>query len=244
MDVRPATRDDRTGIESVAQRSFQTSYALSPVEIESLVEHFFSAEALDDRLDGPDGLFFVTDDGDDVVGFAEVDADSALRWLHVDPAARGRGAGTSLIERVRAELADRDVPVTARILETASEGGGFLEQFGLSRTGTTSLEFDEERFLEYVYTDVGTNVDANEPTIEVPETVSVDGDKLTVDREDEVPGANAPFFGLYENEDDSRRSFLCSECGSTDVTADGLDRLECSNCGNTHRADQWDEAYL
>ena len=50
---------------------------------------------------------------------------------------------------------------------------------------------------------------------------------------------------LYEREGDGARwGYFCSECASTDVSADGLDRLECGNCGNTHRADQWDDAYL
>jgi len=245
MEVRPATRDDRVDIESVARRSLRTSYSLSPATLETLVEQYFSAEALDGRVDDPDALLLVAEDEGDVHGFAEVDAEDTLRWLHVDPAARGRGAGTALMDRVTAELAEREVPVTARVLDAASEGRGFLERFGLTRTGTASLELDGETVPEHVYAPTGSEPDAGEPTVEVPATVDVDGGETTVDRDDEVPGTDAPFLGLYERaSDDSRWGFLCSECGSTDVSAGGLERLACGNCGNLHRADQWDEAYL
>jgi GNAT superfamily N-acetyltransferase/ribosomal protein S27AE len=243
MDVRPVAREDSARIEDIARSSFQTSYSLSPTEIDTLVEQFFSAAALEERME--DGSFFVAEVEGDLGGFAEIDDEDTLRWLHVDPAARGQGVGTALFEAVRDELSDRDVPVTARILESASEGSGFLERFGLAQTESVHLEFDEERFPEHVYTTTGEEVEANEPSVEVPPTVDVDGQELLLDRDEEIPGSEAPFYPLYETEsDDSRWGFFCSECGSTDVAADGLDRLECSNCGNTHRADQWDEAYL
>jgi GNAT superfamily N-acetyltransferase/ribosomal protein S27AE len=254
MDVRPATAADGPRIADVARSSLQTSYALSPVEIDTLVEQQFSADAVEARVDDPDGLFLVVagdveidteDDADsDAVGFVEVDADNTLRWLHVDPVARGRGAGSALVEAVRDRVDEADAPVTARILETASEGRQFLERFDLSQTGTTDLEVDGERFTEHVYTPGEDESDAAEPSVEVPETVTVDGRDLTLDRDDEVPATEAPFFGLFETDDDSRWGFFCSECGSSDVAADSLDRLECSNCGNTHVAEQWDGAYL
>lgn len=244
MDVRSATSEDCSRIEAVARASLQASYALSPADIDTLVRACFSEAALRERIDDPDTLCLVADDGD-VVGFTEVDADSTLRWMHVDPAARGRGAGTALFERGRQELTEREVPVTARILKAASEGGQFLESFGLTRTGTTQLELDREQFDEHVYATTGTELEANEPSVEVPETVSVDDRVLTVDTAAEVPGTLAPFFELVDDETtDSRWGFFCTECGSTDVAADGLDRLECAACGNTHLAEQWDGAYL
>lgn len=247
MEIRPAVADDREAIEAIAQSSLETSYALSPLEIETLVEHFFAGESLDERLDGADadGLFLVAEDDEGtVVGFAEIDESDALRWLHVEPTARGRGIGSNLVERVRDEMDERGVPFTARILEAASEGSEFLEQFGLTQTDTTKMEFGGQELPEHVYTTAGEEVDANEPSVEVPSSVSVDDREYSLDRDDEIPGTQSPFFGVYDDGTDERWGYFCSECGSTDVVADGLDRLECGECGNTHLAEQWDGAYL
>jgi GNAT superfamily N-acetyltransferase/ribosomal protein S27AE len=250
VDVRPASREDAGSIRAVAETSLQTSYSLSPVEIETILERVFGEEVLTDRLKTGDGAMFVAecpDESDEpvVAGMAEIDADSTLRWLHVDPEFRGRGVGTALFERARAEATRRNEPPTARVLQAAAEGGGFLEQFGLEQAGTDVLAFDAEEFPEHVYTVTGSGSAPNEPAVEVPSTVSVEGTEATLDRDDPVPGTEAPFFALFGQTDDDRRyGFFCSNCGRHDVAGDGLDRLECEHCGNVHRADSWDDAYL
>lgn len=252
MDVRPATPADGPSIRELVEHSLNTSYSLSPVEIETLLERFFSEAALTDRIDDSGELLYVAegrieaeDDSVAILGVAQADPEGTLQWLHVDPEARGQGAGTALMDRVRAEMADRETPLTARVLETASEGSGFLERFGLTETGTATFDPDGLELAEHVYTMTGTEQAPNEPSVEVPATVESEDLTLLVDRDDDIPGSEAPFFTLYESEnEDSRWGFFCSECASTDVSADGLDRLECGNCGNTHLADQWDAAYL
>lgn len=243
MEIRPAAPADRQAIEDVARQSLQASYALSPGEIDALVAQFFAPTALDDRLDA--GGLFVAEHHGEVVGFATVDAEDTLRWLHVDPEARGQGAGTQLMERVRTELTDRGSPLTARILDAATEGVGFLERFGLTETDTATLAFDGEQFPEDVYTTTGGSTDPTEPSVDVPETVEGDGETVRVDRDEPIPGIDAPFFPVFTTDAEaSRWGFFCGACGSIEVAADGLDRLECGDCGNAHRADQWDEAYL
>lgn len=87
--------------------------------------------------------------------------------------------------------------------------------------------------------------DATELSIGVPPTVAADGEELRVDRDEPIPGSDAPFFPVFGTDGEgSRWGFFCNECGSTSVAADGLDRLECSDCDDLHRADAWDEAYL
>ncbi len=87
--------------------------------------------------------------------------------------------------------------------------------------------------------------DANEPTVPVPESTPTDGTDRPVDRDETIPGREAPFFPTYSGEDRTERyGYFCSNCGSTDVSADGLDRLECGACGNLHLADEWDDSYL
>jgi GNAT superfamily N-acetyltransferase/ribosomal protein S27AE len=250
MNVRAATTDDTSRIHAVAESSFQTSYALSPQEIETIVEHVFADDELAERLDDGERRVLVVEAPDPegqstVAGFAEFDPDSTLRWLHVDPAFRGQGLADGLFDRIREETPDGSGPVTARILEESNEGDGFLERYGLERSGSTTFELGGESFVEHVYRLSGDSQNPNEPDVEVPSTVLVDGTEYPLDRDETVPGTVAPFFTLYESESADRRyGFFCSSCGSTAVSADGLDRLECNDCGNVHLAEQWDDAYL
>jgi GNAT superfamily N-acetyltransferase/ribosomal protein S27AE len=245
MDVRSATQADGSAIERIARSSFQTSYALSPGDIDTLVETFFAPAAVADRLDEADGPSVVVADHDDaVVGFAETHPDGWLEWLHVDPAERGQGAGTALVTHVRDEVLDDDQRLEAHVLEVASEGSAFLERFGLSASGTTDVEFGTDAsYAETVYTTSGKSQDANEPNVDVPEVLAVDDQELRVLQDDRIPGTEAPFFEVHDADDESW-GYFCSQCGSTEVVADGLDRLECDECGNEHRAEQWDGAYL
>lgn len=248
MEVRTAIADDRTVIRDIARESFETSYSLSPLDIETIVERVFAEDRITDRIDDPDVLVLVAEDDEDgVVGFADAELreEGVLRWLHVDPDARGRGAGTSLVERVRAIFEDGDREFTARVLEEASEGKEFLERFGLHRSGSEHPDYADESLQELVYTAGGEEDDPNEPYVDVPAFLTPDGDELPVGRDDPIPGTESPFFAVFANDGrEDRWGFFCSNCGSTEVSADGLDRLECSNCGNEHRAEEWDAAYL
>lgn len=248
MNIRTASADDQRGVRETVERSLEASYALSPQDIETILESQFAEEAFDERVDA-DGERYVAeldDDPDDAVepvGFAEVDADGALRWLHVHPNARGRGVGSGLCERVRSDLESTGTPFTARVLESAREGERFLERFGLGPTGTGTWDCDGQEFAEQIYTTEGSEGGANEPTVTVPESAELDGESRPLDESEEIPGSAAPFYPVYEDRGE-RAGYFCSECGSTAVAMDGMDRLECSECGNVHRPDEWDAAYL
>lgn len=249
MNVRPTSEHDRSDVYEIAHRSFEASYALSPQDIELLLAEEFSPEALAERLDAPGGRLLVAESTDmdefDTVGFAEVDDEGTLQWVHVRPTARGRGAGTALVERVRDDLDAESTPLTARLLESAREGERFLERFGLYRSENGTRTVDSREFTEQLYTTEGTDHDTAEPTTPVPDNVTVDGEAGSVDHGTEVPGTTAPFYLVYESDElDRRVGFLCSHCGTTEVAADSLDRVECTECGNLHRPDDWDAAYL
>lgn len=265
MNIRDAELADREQIRALVEQSFQFSYSLSPQQIETIVEGVFAEDPLADRIEDPEALLLVAEqevDGEtQVVGVADVDG-STLRWLHVDPDARDQGVGSELFERVREAVTERDGELVIRVLQQASEGGEFFTQFGLSRVGTDALEFGGEEFDEEIYaesetawtgespqgdesTEASEPDEPGEPAIDVPERMQVDGDELAVDRDEKIPGTEAPFFQLSQDDFGGERyGFLCSNCGSTDVSADGLDRLECAECGNKHLADEWDDAYL
>lgn len=248
MDLRAATHSDAARIAEIGEASLRASYSLSPDQIETLVGALFSTERLAERADDPEALLVVAENEGAVVGFvdAELGETAAIQWLHVHPDSRGLGAGTGLFERALAEARDRDLPAIARVLAENEEGKGFPERFGLRRSGKAKLEVGSETLFEEVYAEDGVlETVAGEPSVEVPETTTVDGETRHVDVSDRSPGVDGPFFGVYgEPGDDQREGYLCGNCGSADVGSDGLGRLECQECGNKHLADHWDAAYL
>lgn len=251
MEVRPAESDDRERIRAITRDSLQSSYSLSPQQIETILEQEFDDASLSDLLNDPDTTVLVVDetiDGKEAVyGFitVEVGTRATIRWLHVDPEARGGGIASALLGRVREEFAEK--PIAASVLEDAVEGGEFLKGFGLKQSDHDKImvggeEFDVAIFTEGEDTESETST---EPEVQVPESVTVDGEDRAVDQDDSIPGREAPFFKLYRAEDEEDAfGYFCSQCGSTEVSADGQDRLECGDCGNVHLADDWDDAYL
>lgn len=250
MNVREAHRDDRSDVRNIAEQSFQASYSLSPEQIERIVDAVFAEDPLTDRLEDPNVLMYVVEAAEDngILGFVDVeieDDEGVLQWLHVDPEARGQGVGTTLVERTQAALDERNLSFTASVIDKASEGGEFLEQFGLHQDGSSQIEIGDEDFFVHRYATSGEKHEANEPAVEVPKSIEIDGEELLVDSEEAIPATEAPFFSIYLDESfEQRHGYFCSNCGGTDVSADGLDRLECGNCGNMHLADEWDAAYL
>lgn len=249
MNVRPATDADRADIETTVRRSLRASYALSPQEIETVLEAEFGPDELAGRIDGDgDHLFVVTGssierDDVDAVGFAELADDGTLRWVHVHPDAREQGFGTALVERVQDEQSSQSAPFTARMLESTNDGGRFLERFGLDRVESRTREFGSQRLDVTLFAREGQAQDPTEPTVDVGDETVVDGDLVSVRRDSGLAGTQAPFYPLGEDEEQPV-GFVCAQCGSADVTGDGLDRLECNDCGNSHRPDDWDSAYL
>ena len=248
MEVRPAESADRERIEAIARDSFQSSYSLSPQQIETILKEEFGETTLTERLDDSGTVMLVADhtveETETVLGFIDVavGTEAMIRWLHVDPEARGEGIATALIDRIRE---DAEIPITARILEDAVEGGGFLEGFGLEPDGNDRAMIGGEELAVTLFTEGEGTDTTNEPAVAVPESITVDGVDRSIDRDETIPGREAPFFSVYSDDDeDGPYGYFCSQCGSTDVSADGLDRLECGNCGNVHLADEWDDAYL
>lgn len=249
INVRTAESEDREQIRAVAHDSLRSSYSLSPDQIETILEEEFDEPSLADLLDETDTTVLVVqetvDGAESVRGFVTVDVgtEATIRWLHVDPAARGTGVATALLDRVGEEYADR--PIAAYVLDDAAEGGEFLEGFGLEQSDHDRVRVGGEEFPVTVFAEGQSTEMANEPTVEVPDSVAVDGEELPVDSDDSVPGSEAPFFVVYGADDEGDTyGYFCSECGSTNVSIDGQDRLECGECGNTHLADEWDDAYL
>jgi ribosomal protein S18 acetylase RimI-like enzyme len=155
MEIREATSDDSETIREVAERSFTQSYALSPEQIEILLEsEFGNGESAAVVTEGPRTVLVAEDDGE-LVGFAEYEIDgetATIHWLHVEPTAREQDVGTRLFEAVRDAFDDADATqVRALTLEENSEGRGFFEAFDFVREGEHHREVGGESFAEYVF---------------------------------------------------------------------------------------------
>jgi GNAT superfamily N-acetyltransferase len=247
MNVREAAKADAKAIHDIARQSIQASYAVSPTTIDVIIEEWFDARTMDDRLD--DSVIAVAETDDNIVGFVEGDADAGeLVWLHVHPEERGQRAGTELFEWMRETLHDQGATdLRVRILADNSEGDAFITRFGYERVDQRDIEFGGETWREHVYAAVSGNEQDSEPAEpeDLPSKVSTDDQELVVDTDDEIPGDAAGFYPLYHDEDyEEQYGYYCSNCDSMVEAVDELDRIKCTECGNVHRPDEWDEAYL
>ena len=172
---------DADSVANVVSRSMQASYALSPEEIETIVEEEFDEEVLAEKADRDGAILLVacgtwdeqegrgeetdeTGDGVEVAepgearevqGFAEghVDDDGAeIRWLQVDPELRGTGIGTGLFEHLVDAFEERGADeIRSEVLSEDMEGGTFCERFGFVRVDAEEISFGDEEFLAEVY---------------------------------------------------------------------------------------------
>lgn len=254
MNVREATEADSTAIHDIARQSIQASYAVSPTAIDVLMEEWFGARAMADRLE--ESVISVAETDDSVVGFSEgtiTKNTGELLWLHVHPEERGRGAGTELFEWTRETLLNRGATeVQTRILASNSEGDQFAERFGYERIDQRDTEFGGETWREHIYAPTEENTggendfdfDSESEPRDVPSKIEKAGHERFVGSET-IPGDEAPFHPLYNDEDhDEQYGYYCSDCESVVEAVDELDRIQCTECGNAHRPDEWDGAYL
>jgi hypothetical protein len=130
----------------------------------------------------------------------------------------------------------------APVLDANAEGEPFAERHGFEHVDRAEREVAGERLVEHVYADVEAASTSDEYEGRPPETVEVDGTELAVDADDRTSGTDAPFFGAFDG--DERFGFYCANCGTVADAMDELGRIACATCGNTHRPDEWDDAYL
>lgn len=273
VDVRDPTDGDVARISELAQSTLTASYALSPQELDGIVEALFTEDEIDEWMDQADVVTLVAEmDGPEgdrtVAGVVEgtIDGDiGEIRWLFVDPELQGRGAGTALFETVQERLRERGVDrLRASTLEANTQGHQFFEASEFKQVGERDLSIGEEEFVEYIYgeadaeveTDAGTEAGPGEAE-SYPETertdghlqaTTEDGEQVFVGTDEGLSGTAGAFFPTYTGEGHSERfGFYCSNCGSLRTAMDNEERIECTECGNVHEArssEAYDDAYL
>ncbi|OLZ42519.1 GCN5 family acetyltransferase [Natrinema saccharevitans] len=157
MELRPATREDRSAIRRVARATWHDTYdELDADTIDDTVDEWYGDEALETALSKPGTAFLVAAKDGNIVGFTHgvvsEDEGDVLR-MSVHPDHQGEGIGTALYERLREDLQDFNME-RMRAIDLASNESGraFYEDRGFEPTGEDDVEIGGEQRREVVYT--------------------------------------------------------------------------------------------
>lgn len=255
MEIRQATESDSDRIREIAEQSFQASYALSPLDIEGIVEVEFEGDSLSSRLDDDGHLVLVAEGEKGIMGFSEghvrEDEIGEIRWLHVDPTNRGGGVGTELFKRVRADLRERTVEdIQTKVLAENQEGGEFFEQFDFESHDQTDREFAERELKVEIFRESGAATEAKnereeEYTVPEDEEITVEGETRYLGTHEAISGDEGKLLFVFADADrEEHFGFYCTNCGTFTDSVDRQGKVVCENCGNEHRPDEWDGSYL
>jgi hypothetical protein len=70
------------------------------------------------------------------------------------------------------------------------------------------------------------------------------GQTFYIDPTTRENGSKAPFYVVYRTREGTERwGFFCSNCDSFDTAVDSMGRIQCNNCRNVHKAEEWDAAH-
>jgi hypothetical protein len=80
--------------------------------------------------------------------------------------------------------------------------------------------------------------------MELDASTTADGERVYIDRTRAERGAEGPFYLVYADADAADRwGFACGSCGSLDTAMDTMGRIQCTDCGNLRKPDEWDAAH-
>ena len=240
MEIREATTDDGPAVRSVALRSMEASYSLSPSVIESAIRQWYGVDSFAEKLEDDDVQILIVERDGEPVAFSEsvlVDDRGDIHWIHVAAIYRGEGIGQHLYEKTRERLeANGAETIRGLVLAMNSEGNQFWEDRGLRSVGEGTVEIDGTAFVENIYVD--------EDDIDLRPVV-VDDRELYIDRSDSERGSKGPFYTVYTDEErENRYSYFCGSCDTLITSMDTMGRLSCEECGNQLKPTRWDAAYM
>ena len=76
------------------------------------------------------------------------------------------------------------------------------------------------------------------------EAMTTGGETVYVTREEGERGSKGPFYVVYSTEAAERRwGYFCSNCETLDNAMSPMGRIECNECGNVRKPDDWDDAH-
>ena len=240
MEIREATSEDGPAVRSIALRSMEASYSLSPSVIESAIRQWYGADSFLEKIEDEDVLFLIAESDGEPVAFSEsvlVDGRGDIHWIHVAAMFRGEGVGQRVYEKTRERLeAAGAETIRGLVLAMNTEGNRFWENRGLEKVGEGTVEIDGTAFVENIYVD--------EADIEL-QPIVVDDRELYIDRNDSERGSVGPFYTVYTDEErENRYSYLCGSCETLVTAMDTMGRMSCEECGNQLKPTRWDAAYL
>ncbi|SEW27807.1 GNAT family N-acetyltransferase [Natrinema salifodinae] len=157
MDIRPASRDDRERIRTVARDTWHDTYdELDGETIDETIDEWYGDEALETALSKPGTAFLVAEKEREIVGFTHgvvTEEEGDVLRMSVHPDHQGEGIGTALYEHLREDLQDFNME-RMRAIDLASNEGGrkFYETHGFEQTDEDEVEIGGEQRREVVYT--------------------------------------------------------------------------------------------
>ncbi len=250
MELREATTEDGEAIRTIARRSMEQSYSLSPRTIDGAITQWYDEEVLSEKLDEDDTLLVVAAEDGDVRGFTESDlvnegGNGDMLWLHVDPDYRGQGIGAELFEHTREALFEMGAAqLRAKVLDDNTEGNEFYAAFDFEQVGTDTVDIDDGSYVENIYLHAD-DIDV-EPTTETSDPVRELDDGLYVNEEQVERGSKGPFLTAYTDPDfdeEHKYGYYCANCETLDNAMDTMGRVKCNECGNLRKATRWDATY-
>ncbi|WP_049996144.1 GNAT family N-acetyltransferase [Halococcus sediminicola] len=273
MELHEPETDSIERIRELIESTLTASYALSPQQIEALLEDDFSEEQLAEAFEDPDSITLVAEstiNGDETTigGIVEArfaDGEGAIRWLFVDPEHRGKGIGTRLFETAIETLHKQDVErIEASTFEANREGDQFFERLGFEQTDDRQVEVAGESLVEHVYADRSTDAETagdfnieEDSNADLPNTETTNGvitatadngQQVYIDQTEDDSGTEGAFLVAYTDEEHTDQfGYYCANCGSLDTSMDDMGRIECTNCSNVHAersAEAYDNSYL
>lgn len=220
--------------------------ALAEETIEEALEEWYGGDRLVDLLEMETEHFLVVEVDGDIAAFAELTVSDAtdvgaIQWLHVDPAYRGEGIGTKLLEAAEEELLERGAKrVEGAVITGNKDGIKFYEEHGYVRgadqeTTIAGETFPERRYLRFPEDEPAALMEARQ-TDEGTFYIALDEHEI---------GSRGDFYVAYTDvHRNERYGYYCDNCQSIDTSMNSMGEVQCNDCANKHRASRWDAAYL